>query len=51
VDTEPSNGNVWKMLLGAINPTFDNDSNIQSVPSTSSLNDTIGTKNFETSAG
>jgi hypothetical protein len=25
VDTEPSNGNVWKMLLGAINPTFGDD--------------------------
>ncbi|CAK4030412.1 SPS1, Serine threonine kinase [Lecanosticta acicola] len=25
VDTEPANGNVWKMLLGAINPKFDND--------------------------
>ncbi|KAH8764701.1 hypothetical protein F5882DRAFT_247628, partial [Hyaloscypha sp. PMI_1271] len=23
VDTEPSKGNVWKMLLGAINPWFD----------------------------
>ncbi|PVH88884.1 hypothetical protein DL98DRAFT_565731 [Cadophora sp. DSE1049] len=23
VDTEPSNGNVWKMLLGAIDPYFD----------------------------
>lgn len=25
VDTEPSNGNVWKMLLGAINKWFDDD--------------------------
>ncbi|KAH7409344.1 kinase-like domain-containing protein [Cadophora sp. MPI-SDFR-AT-0126] len=24
VDTEPSNGNVWKMLLGSIDPYFDN---------------------------
>jgi hypothetical protein len=23
VDTEPWNGNVWKMLLGAINDSFD----------------------------
>ncbi|KAL9131378.1 MAG: hypothetical protein Q9175_006779 [Cornicularia normoerica] len=25
VDTEPSNGNVWKMLLGAVNDWFDDD--------------------------
>ncbi len=25
VDTEPSNGNVWKMLLGAVNEWFDDD--------------------------
>jgi len=25
VDTEPSTGDVWKMLLGAINPRFDDD--------------------------
>ena len=24
-DTEPASGNVWKMLLGAINPWFDDD--------------------------
>jgi hypothetical protein len=25
VDTTPSTGNVWKMLLGAINATYDGD--------------------------
>ncbi|KAF7187457.1 Mitogen-activated protein kinase kinase 2 [Pseudocercospora fuligena] len=25
IDTEPANGNVWKMLLGAINAKYDND--------------------------
>lgn len=25
VDTTPANGNVWKMLLGSINPWFDAD--------------------------
>ncbi|XTI93229.1 kinase-like protein [Cenococcum geophilum] len=25
VDTEPCNGNVWKMLLGALDPWFDSD--------------------------
>lgn len=25
VDTEPANGNVWKMLHGAINSLFDDD--------------------------
>lgn len=25
VDTEPANGNVYKMILGAINPWFDDD--------------------------
>jgi hypothetical protein len=25
VDTEPSYGNVWKMLLGTIDPWFDGD--------------------------
>ena len=25
VDTEPAGGNVWKMLLGPINETFDDD--------------------------
>lgn len=25
VDTEPADGNVWKMLLGTINPLFDGD--------------------------
>lgn len=25
VDVEPSTGNVWKMLLGSISPTFDDD--------------------------
>ena len=25
VDTEPYDGNVWKMLLGAINKWFDDD--------------------------
>jgi hypothetical protein len=27
VDTTPSNGNVWKMLLGAIDPAFDEAEN------------------------
>ena len=26
IDTTPSNGNVWKMLLGPVNDTFDDDS-------------------------
>lgn len=25
VDTTPADGNVWKMLLGPLNPWFDND--------------------------
>ena len=25
IDTTPANGNVWKMLLGAVNDTFDDD--------------------------
>ena len=25
IDVEPSNGNVWKMLLGAIDDRFDTD--------------------------
>ena len=25
VDTEPFDGDIWKMLLGAFNPTFDDD--------------------------
>lgn len=36
VDTEPWNGNVWKMLLGAINEKFDDDP-ISPVPSRRSL--------------
>jgi hypothetical protein len=28
VDTTPSDGNVWKMLLGAIDKNFDNIPNI-----------------------
>ena len=27
VDTTPANGSVWKMLLGAVNDTYDDDSN------------------------
>jgi hypothetical protein len=30
VDTEPiQDGNIWKMLLGAINPRFDADDNLE----------------------
>lgn len=27
IDHTPANGSVWKMLLGAVNDTFDDDSN------------------------
>ena len=27
IDTTPANGSVWKMLLGAVNDTFDDDPN------------------------
>jgi hypothetical protein len=27
VDAEPADGDVWKMLLGAVNKTFDGDEN------------------------
>ena len=30
VDTEPSNGNIWKMLLGSINKWLDSDANTTS---------------------
>ena len=32
VDTEPANGNVWKMLLGAIMEWFDNDAPMDEIP-------------------
>lgn len=28
VDNEPSNGNVWKMLLGSISEHWDNDNSL-----------------------
>ncbi|KAM0797870.1 hypothetical protein BDR22DRAFT_428266 [Usnea florida] len=47
VDTEPSNGNVWKMLLGAINNWFDDDVNASSSPVASpSANTPQGTGPF-----
>ena len=29
VDTEPITGDVWKMLLGALDPDFDDDSDVE----------------------
>lgn len=40
VDTEPWNGNIWKMLLGPINPWFDDDVNANSVALASPSADT-----------
>ncbi len=33
IDTEPSNGDVWKMLLGAINTWFDDTVDDGGIPS------------------
>ncbi|KAL9607532.1 MAG: hypothetical protein Q9167_007563 [Letrouitia subvulpina] len=33
VDTTPANGNVWKMLLGSVNPWFDADYNFEDTES------------------
>jgi hypothetical protein len=38
VDTEKSNGNVWKMLLGAIDPWFDRGGPPSNQPAGSSSN-------------
>ena len=46
IDTEPSNGNVWKMLLGAVNKWFDGDPvHTSPVSITSPLNSPVHTTN------
>lgn len=37
MDTEPADGNVWKMLHGAINQLFDEVNEVQAGPAGNSL--------------